>query len=128
MKADVEIKGLDELRNMLIAEATLKAKKNTVATYTRILHEESQKRAVFRGHYRGKKFVPPTGFLKRSIYAYSEDNDLTGVVTHGAHYGGYVEMGTRYMAAQPYLRPALKAVSPRFLSAVAKIDKAGGGR
>ena len=32
----------------------------------------------------------------------------------GAHYGVYVEYGPRYMAAQPYFRPAVKTANAEF--------------
>lgn len=49
-----------------------------------------------------------TGYLKRSIKA---DKIAPGhwTVTVGAHYGRYVEYGTRYMHAQPYMTPAIEA-------------------
>ena len=49
-----------------------------------------------------------TGHLKNSI-----DNEVIGDtarVGSNVEYAGYVEEGTRHMAAQPYLRPALYRV------------------
>lgn len=47
-----------------------------------------------------------TGELRSSISANPvTDNSIT--VTASADYAGYVELGTRYMRAQPYLKPAL---------------------
>lgn len=63
-----------------------------------------------RGHARDRAPVD-TGFLKNSIQVTFPD-DLTGVVFVAAEYGIYVELGTRRMAARPYLRPALEAVIP----------------
>jgi HK97 gp10 family phage protein len=34
----------------------------------------------------------------------------------GAHYGAYVEYGTRYMAAQPYFRPAVEEAKRQFIA------------
>ena len=45
-----------------------------------------------------------TGFLKRSITLTTEDKGLTAIVEPTAHYARYLEYGTRYMAAQPYVR------------------------
>ncbi len=53
-----------------------------------------------------RRLVPvDTGALRSSI----EDTyvDPTGVITVGTDYWRYVEYGTRYMDAQPYIRPAL---------------------
>lgn len=50
-----------------------------------------------------KRYAPvDTGRLRESIH---EEGDEEIVV--GAEYGVYVEMGTRDMAPQPYMRPAL---------------------
>lgn len=52
-----------------------------------------------------KRDVPvDTGFLKRSITVTSEDKGLTVIIEPTADYARYVEYGTRYMAAQPYVR------------------------
>lgn len=120
---DFEVTGIDEIVASLIAKAKLDYARKTVALYTTQLGDESRRRAVFRGHFRGKTFVAPTGFLQRSIFEDSRDGGLTGVVSHGAHYGGYVEKGTRYMDAQPYLRPALNVIGPRFLAAISRLEK-----
>lgn len=47
-----------------------------------------------------------TGRLRSSIRVAKVDRDRA-VIEAGAPYAGYVELGTRYMRAQPYLRPAL---------------------
>jgi len=49
-----------------------------------------------------------TGALKASIYRRVSGN--TGYVGSSMPYAGFVEMGTRKMRAQPYLRPALNKV------------------
>lgn len=46
-----------------------------------------------------------TGFLQNSIASNFPD-ELTGVVSVGAEYGIYVEMGTVHAPAQPFLLPA----------------------
>lgn len=58
-----------------------------------------------------------TGFLRGSITS-RKINDEHWMVTVGADYGIYVEMGTRFMAAQPYLRPAVAAVRDGFIQAL----------
>lgn len=47
-----------------------------------------------------------TGQLKRSITLDIKDAGLTAVVAPHVHYAAYVEYGTRYMSAKPYIRPA----------------------
>lgn len=47
-----------------------------------------------------------TGELRRSIHA-EEPHGRTVRVVAGADHASYVELGTRHMSAQPYLKPAL---------------------
>lgn len=47
-----------------------------------------------------------TGQLKRSITLEIKDKGLTAVVAPHVNYAAYVEYGTRYMQAKPYIRPA----------------------
>ena len=65
-----------------------------------------------------------TGTLKRSISFKIEDGGLTAVITPTAHYASYVEYGTRFMNAQPYLTPAFNKVVPQFKYAMNKVMKA----
>ena len=53
-----------------------------------------------------------TGHLQRSIQL--RVGSTRAVIRSNANYSGYVEFGTRFMAAQPYLRPALDEVQPEF--------------
>lgn len=75
----------------------------------------------------GKQGAPrDTGFLASSIGA----SDLrftgsTGVIEAEAgptaNYGGYVERGTSRQSPQPYMAPALAAVEPGFIEAIAQL-------
>nr|DAU17004.1 MAG TPA: putative tail component [Caudoviricetes sp.] len=77
---------------------------------------EMQKKAVsnaskFRGHYEGrgknKHFVKPTGATKRSISVNSNKiGRFKYKVAPGTAYAAYVELGTRKMSAQPFIKPA----------------------
>ena len=51
------------------------------------------------------------------------NNGMTAEVAPGMNYAAYVEYGTRYMAAQPYMRPAFMQQSERFKSDLAKLMK-----
>lgn len=61
-----------------------------------------------------------TGTLKNSIQATRVGTAHWRVVV-GADYGVYVEWGTSRMAAQPFLQPAIQAVSPGFLQALKSV-------
>jgi len=52
-----------------------------------------------------------TGYLRQSIYAKVEE--WVAIVGAEAPYALYVEFGTRYMAARPYLYPAIQEHLPR---------------
>ena len=57
------------------------------------------------------------GRLKGEMYvqrAQPEDNGFAGYVVSPTPYAKYVEFGTRYAAAQPYLRPALDTIETRY--------------
>lgn len=62
-----------------------------------------------------------TGHLKRSITL--EANGTTATVQEHTDYGIYVEMGTRYMGAQPYMKPALNSVEGQFVEDLRKAVK-----
>lgn len=55
------------------------------------------------------RFVPvDTGQLKRSITLNIEDNGLTARLRAETNYAAYVEYGTRFTDAQPFIRPAYR--------------------
>lgn len=58
-----------------------------------------------------------TGYLRGSIRAHRVGK-AHWRVTVGADYGIYPELGTRYMAARPYLAPAARAVRQQFINAL----------
>lgn len=61
------------------------------------------------------KTVPVrTGDLKRSIGL--DVNQFEGRVYAGMHYAPYVEYGTRFMNAQPYMKPSFDIVAPKFIN------------
>lgn len=65
-----------------------------------------------------------TGHLRSSISTTLTDSKHHSSAEVGptAHYGRYVEQGTsRPMAAQPYMVPALDAVEPGFVAAMAQL-------
>ena len=64
-----------------------------------------------------------TGTLKRSITLEITDAGMTAESEATVHYAGYVEYGTRFMNAQPYMRPALEEVGKKFKSDMSKLVK-----
>lgn len=107
-----EIKGLEKLQTKLQKVAKMEEVERIVEKHG----TEMQKKAVnnaskFRGHYEGrgknKHFVKPTGATKRSISVNSSKIDRFRYrVAPGTNYAAYVELGTRKMSAQPFIKPA----------------------
>lgn len=59
-----------------------------------------------------------TGFLRRGIQ--SKVGNLEGRITSTAEYSGYLEYGTRYMVAQPFMKPAYDQVKDQFKAQLKK--------
>ena len=55
-----------------------------------------------------------TGTLKRSIGLEITDGGMSAEVEPTAAYAPYVELGTRFMEAQPYLKPAFDDQKEKF--------------
>lgn len=62
-----------------------------------------------------------TGTLNRSMELDMESGGLTAKVTPQTEYAAYVEYGTRFMNAQPYLRPAFDTVKQQFIADLKKL-------
>lgn len=64
-----------------------------------------------------------TSNLANSITLELTDGGFTAEVEPHMDYAAYVEYGTRYMSAQPYIRPAFMQQSERFKSDLSKLMK-----
>lgn len=106
--------GMEKLQKKLRKNVDLNELKKIVKTNGAEMQAEAQRNANFKGHYEGKKFVPPTGTLRRSIGLEITDGGMTAEVEPTAEYAPYVEFGTRFMNAQPYLKPAFEKQSKQF--------------
>ena len=73
---------------------------------------------------RAQELVPVrTGYLQSTIYAVIKD--WIAEVGAEAEYAAFVEFGTRYMMAQPYLYPALEQYLPELETVIsAAIEEA----
>ena len=112
--ADVrfELKGLEKLQKKLQKVAKMEEMERIIEKHG----VEMQRKAIinaskFRGHYEGrgknKRFVKPTGATKRSISVNSSKvGRFKYKVAPGTSYAAYVELGTRKMSAQPFIKPA----------------------
>jgi HK97 gp10 family phage protein len=105
---DITLEGDVELQKAIAKNIKLENMKRIIKNNGSNLQKKAQKNADFKGHYKGKKFVTPSGNLKRSIGLEISANGLTATVEPTAEYAAYVEFGTRFMNAQPYLKPAFE--------------------
>ena len=113
LKAELEITGIAELQNAFIRKAKLESAKKVVSYHTNELNKKAKQKAPV-----------DTGFLQRSIVMESADDGMTGIVRAYAEYAGYVEWGTRFMSAQPYMFPAFNEVKYPFLKDLMRIREA----
>jgi HK97 gp10 family phage protein len=66
-----------------------------------------------------RQIVPVrTGYLQSTIYHKTDPGELTLELGAKADYALYVEMGTRRMAAEPFIRPAWDAGEQKLLDAI----------
>lgn len=61
-----------------------------------------------------------TGFMRESVFYDMVPSDLGFVFGAKADYTGYNEFGTRFIRAQPFIRPALEANQGKLIDAVLK--------
>lgn len=99
----IKIKGIDALQKKLKQNATMSDVKKIVQTNTAELTQKAQRNAPV-----------DTGYLRRSITMTIEGGGLEGHSTAGAEYGPYVEHGTRFNTAQPFMRPAFNVQKEQF--------------
>lgn len=110
--AGIKIEGLDKLQKHLKKQCTLDDVRNVV----KMNGAELQNKA--------KRMAPvDTGTLKRSIGLEITEAGMTAEVEATAEYAPYVEYGTRFMKAQPYIRPSLEEQKKSFENDLSKILK-----
>ena len=124
-----ELKGLEKLQAKLQRVAKMEEVESIVEKHG----VEMQKKAVnnasrFRGHYEGRgknrRFVRPTGATKRSISVNSSKIDRFKYrVAPGTDYAAYVELGTRKMSAQPFIKPAFDEQKKLFKNDLERLVK-----
>lgn len=75
------------------------------------LEQKAKSNAQFAGKY-------TTGATRQSITLTTTSTEAK--VSAETEYSGYLELGTRKMAAQPFMKPALDAVYPEFIEELMK--------
>ena len=99
----IKFEGADEFEGLLS-----KAFKQAPNIANKVVKNTTEK-----GMAKAKRLAPrDTRFLHDNIY--TEYKPLSGYVHSPASYSGYQEYGTRYMSAQPFMRPMMQWLAPQF--------------
>ena len=112
MAKNINIIGASELNKKLRENATLSDVKKVVLMNGAKLTQETEINAPV-----------DTSTLERSITQTIKDGGLTSVTEPHTEYDAYVEFGTRFMAAQPYIRPAFKKQAKQFKKDMERLVK-----
>lgn len=98
MSRAIEIKGIEKLQKKLKANATMNDVKKIVELNGAEMNSKAQRKAPV-----------DTGFLRRSIVLQISDGGFKATSDPSAEYAPHLEFGTRFMSAQPFMRPAYNA-------------------
>lgn len=108
-----KVKGLDRFLNNV-------KKKPAEA---RIAVDGVLNRSSLRVEKKARSYAPvDTGWLSETIYS-AKNGPLYYVIKAPVHYAIYVELGTRKMAPQPYMYPALTEEYPFLFRTLEKMFK-----
>jgi len=112
----VKVTGADALINHLKRNATLDDVKKTVRLNGSELERRMKRNASFTKGYQ-------TGETKRSIGLEMKEQGLTAEVKPGTHYAPYLEYGTRFAAAQPFVFPSFSTQEKTFIKDMRRLMK-----
>ena len=112
----IKIEGLDKLEKKLKDNVKLDDVKKVVRHNGAELQTRMQSKADFKMGY-------ATGETKRSISLEIKDSGMSAEVGPETEYSPYVEYGTRFMSAQPFVRPAFNEQKEKFKSDMQKLMK-----
>lgn len=106
-RGTLRFEGIADLSKGLKRRANLDDVKNAVRLNGSELQSSMMRKASFVKGYQ-------TGTTKRSIKLTFEDSGFTAKVAPGTHYSYYLEKGTRFMMAQPFVGPAFHPQKRKF--------------
>lgn len=124
----IKFEGIEELQKALKEKFTLDDVKETVKLNGSELQTKIQNNADFKKGYQ-------TGTTKRSVGLELEDSGLTAVTGSidpvenpetglpATEYSPYLEYGTRFMEAQPFVKPAFDEQKAKFKKDMQKLVK-----
>lgn len=114
--AKFDVKGLDKLEKALKENVTMDDVKRVVRTNGSQMQRNMQRKADFKEGYQ-------TGTTKRSIDLEIKDSGFAAEVAPETEYSPYLEHGTRFMEAQPFVKPAYEEQAEKFKSAMQRLVK-----
>ena len=119
MKCKIDMRGLNQMQKKLLKGVS----KDQIARVVRRNTAELTQKAKERAPVSTEKTNPggAHGQLKRSIIPSVGSGGLAGKVNATVDYAEYVELGTRFMAAQPYMKPAFDQQKEVFLDDMKKL-------
>ena len=112
----IKVDGLKELEKALKDNVTMDDVKKVVRQNGSELQEKVHNNADFKKGY-------ATGATKRSIGLEIQDGGFTAEVEPKTDYSPYLEYGTRFMEAQPFVRPAYEVQKEQFKKDMQKLVK-----
>ena len=116
MTSGIQVKGLDKLQKALKDNVTLDDVKRVVRQNGSELQTKMQQNADFTQGYQ-------TGTTKRSIGLEIKDSGFTAEVAPTTLYSPYVNFGTRYMNAQPFVTNAFNVQKEIFKRDMDRLTK-----
>ena len=114
--SDIRIEGLKKLQKKLKDNVKLDDVKRVVSHNGANLQEGVMNNADFKKGY-------ATGTTKRSVELTFQDDGFTATVEPTTKYSPYLEYGTRFMEAQPFVRPAYDVQKKKFKQDMDKLVK-----
>ena len=106
----IKVVGIEKLQKKLKKNVQMEDVKRVVGHNGAEMQEKAQRNAPV-----------DTGTLKRSIGLEITDSGMAAEVEPTAEYAPYVELGTRFMEAQPYLKPAFDDQKEKFRKDMKKL-------
>lgn len=106
----IKLEGMEKLQVKLKKNVQMSKVKQIVKDNGAALQEAAQRKAPV-----------DTGNLKQNIGLEIRDGGMTAEVEPTAEYAAYVEYGTRFMNAQPYMRPSYNQQKEKFKSDMKKL-------
>ena len=108
----IKVVGLEKLQKKLKQNVQMEDVKKVVRHNGAEMQAKAQQKAPV-----------DTGYLKRSIGLEFTDGGMSAEVEPTAEYAPYVELGTRFMDPQPYLKPAFNEQKEKFKKDMKKLVK-----